>query len=98
MSADDWTTCPKCTEKRGQEWRHAERQAADQYGKVTPEEFTKLMEEVHQKRALAEGDQPETLREDYELGIVKGNFWVTYRASCTVCGFTYEFKKEDEPV
>lgn len=36
-----------------------------------------------------------TLREDYEQGIdPKGNYYVCYGCSCSVCGFRWSYKHE----
>jgi hypothetical protein len=47
----------------------------------------------------AEAPQPEvkrTLREDYELGTEEdGEFYVTYRCSCNVCGYAAKFEHKE---
>lgn len=38
--------------------------------------------------------QDATLREDWELGIQKGEFFVRYSGSCRYCGFEYKYKTD----
>lgn len=36
-----------------------------------------------------------SLREDYELGIVKGEFYVFYKGQCD-CGFSFKFNHKEK--
>lgn len=38
-----------------------------------------------------EGQMSNSLREDWGLGILLGEFYVRYRAACRDCSFRYEF-------
>ena len=42
-----------------------------------------------------EGEETGTLREDYEIGVYKGEFVIDYRGECRDCGFlkTFTFKE-----
>lgn len=86
MSADNWAKCPKCHKEE------VDHVAAIKklYGKITLDEFEKRMAEA---KAEAVNTSEETLREDYEIGILEGKFYVIYSASCE-CGFAYKFKHE----
>jgi hypothetical protein len=45
-------------------------------------------------------DNKDTLREDYEIGIYEGEFFVGYSCSCGVCGFkwNYNYTKSVEDI
>ena len=97
MSADNWSVCPKCQEERERD--HAERvkkhkaRLKKAYGNVSADEYEELLREKpeDQKPRL---DEPQSVREDYEVGIVDGNgeFFVSYRAECQECGYGFRFK------
>jgi hypothetical protein len=57
MSADNWTTCPKCKKEEG-------------------------------------------LREDYEIGILDGEFYIIYSGSCSErhggCGWEFKFRHNEK--
>ncbi len=92
MGADNWGTCPKCADNNRNIWERWKREAAEAYGKVSPEEY-------EQKRKAAEIGpdwDKETFREDYEIGLYKdGKFRVSYGGGCNVCGFNHEYKFEE---
>lgn len=85
MSADNWTICPVC-EKRTEEAGVALYKA---YGQVSQQEYSDLVEQFKRAR-----DQDNNLREDYSIGINGGTFSVNYEASCTACGFRFDYKYE----
>jgi hypothetical protein len=67
--------------------------------KIKVEEHEKVVRDKYGKIPIAEWDalrnktpeEPEnTLREDYEIGIIGEEFDCTYRASCE-CGFSFEY-------
>jgi|WetSurMetagenome_2_1015567.scaffolds.fasta_scaffold670545_2 hypothetical protein len=89
MSADNWTYCPKCTEKANIARQAFENKAKTSYGKVSAEEYLRLTEQLNKP-----DEREQTLREDYELGIIENKFYVSYRASCTACKFSFTFKEE----
>lgn len=98
MSANNWTQCPRCaaTEKAKAERLRAE--ADDQYGKVPAERWKQMDADARKAQVLVESDPgPDgyTLREDYELGIVNGEFYVRYQAGCSDCDFSYSFTIEE---
>lgn len=82
MSADNWTICPKCRVE-------VSRKVDSAYGKVSEEEYLRLVEANKNK------DRNPTLSEYYWLGVDKeGTFKVNYSCYCTVCDFKYEYKTE----
>ena len=92
MSADNWAICPRCKAKKDVEAETRVKAAQDAYGKVSAEKYTQLLDAA--KAPVAYGN---SLREDYRLGIDEdGDFTVSYRGSCRDCGFSHEFKHEEQ--
>lgn len=85
MSADNWAICPKCTEKALKNKVVASAKAKQAYGKVSADEYLELI-----KTANIEYEPEYTLREDYELGIFDGEFYVNYHGNCQICGFNFK--------
>lgn len=92
MSADNWTTCPRC-ERRHQDKARQMRAAADEaYGSVSVAEWKQMDAD-----ALAAGKPLEgrTFREDYEIdGADDGNVVVKYSGGCGVCCLSCDFRHE----
>jgi hypothetical protein len=58
------------------------------YGNVSPQEYLTML-------AWKDPELPESLREDYEIGMCDGErFEVSYRCSCE-CGFSFGYKYEE---
>ena len=94
MSADNWTTCPRCLAKAEVAKAKQRDNAAKAYGKLKPDEWIALQAEASNPVELNS-----SLREDYELGVLTdGEFYVNYRASCTNagCGFAFEYKHQQQ--
>lgn len=94
MSADNWAVCPQCHAERE---KNIEKRAGEinaQYGKVGRDKFIKMSDELNK---FSEQKEQTTLREDYEQGIIDGEYYLRYSASCTVCGWSFK-KKIDEKV
>jgi hypothetical protein len=92
MSADNWTTCPKC--RRTAERERAEKiaSATARYGQDRPEDWLYLMREAEKPL-----DLKETLREDYYIGVDdEGRFVARYCCRCEECGFAHEFEHAAE--
>lgn len=89
MSADHYTTCPRCkanAEKRQQELIEA-RVAA--YGKVPQQEYEDMAIDI----AAAAAVDKMGLAEDCEYGIdANGNLSLHYSAFCRKCQFSFEYK------
>jgi hypothetical protein len=91
MSADNWTQCPRCARARGVEAENKAVQVEASYGNVTVEEFDQLRSELADLRARP---VDETFREDWEIGVFDGEFYVKYKGVCGTCNLRYEFKHE----
>lgn len=89
MSADNWAVCPKCWEDRNREQEKLQTKVDEAYGKVTSKEYLAMLHRLENPPKLEN-----TLREEYELGILDGEFYVRYKGSCRVCGFSYEYKQD----
>jgi hypothetical protein len=95
MSADNWTICPQCSKTYRSRAAAGKQALNDAYGKVSLEEYQNLQDNFHNV-VKEEDDLEETLREDYQQGISQGTYSVFYHASCTACGFDYEYEFEEE--
>ncbi len=90
MGADNWRFCPQCFKKNHKiACQELEKAKAD-YGFVSVVEF-----EANMKKARKPFVAPDTMREDYDIGIDENdNFYMSYKAYCAKCGFTYNHKLE----
>lgn len=91
MSADNWTTCPRCWDNAQEQNRAEAERVQALYGTVPVEEFDAAREALDP----AQEADFSTFREDYEFynaseGTVKGS----YKGRCTVCGLSTEIKVE----
>lgn len=92
MGDDNWTICPRCTERTGREIAAREQAATDAYGKVPVEEWKSL------DNAARLIPAPEyQFREDYEIGVEGSDLSISYSGCCQVCGLTVSFKRR-EPI
>jgi hypothetical protein len=89
MSADKYVTCPRCAKVAASKREKAIAKAQAQYGKVPAAEYRRLIGEAE---ALPEQPEKHTLAEYYEFIIDETGFFVDFRASCYVCGFSHEYK------
>jgi len=65
------------------------------YGKVGADEFIEMKEALDRK--CCKGYPRDTRREDYEFWIDDtGVFTVSYKTSCSACGFKYEYNESDQ--
>lgn len=90
MSADNWAVCPRC--RRAKQADIDKRQAAihAMYGEVPVEDF----DEARRQFEAEDWSVPETFREDWEIGLTDGVFFVSYRGRCSDCNLRYEFKTD----
>ena len=86
MSADNYAKCPSCAAKALDE----SKRVISSYGHVSKEEYDEALKRLNDQSLIA---FPQDLREDFEIGIVDGEFYYSYSAHCSSCGFSY--KKED---
>jgi hypothetical protein len=95
MSADNWTTCPKCSEQKLEAFKkrldQGYKKLAEAYGKVESDEYLKLVH-VQDKLLLSPPEIEETLREDYQQGILDSEYYYCdYHAKCTECGWVFKY-------
>ena len=109
MSADNWTNCPRCTNRIALARETKLNEINALYGKIPADEFVRLLTEA-EKMPAEQGEEDATLREDYELFISKTDrlhsrkkekpvkliFYVSYSAYCTECEWSFKFKHEEE--
>ena len=98
MSADNWTQCPRCYVTNREKLAVLEKTASESYGNAPAEQFDRLREDARSfcKAISSNGDFTETLREDYEIGIQEGEFYVSYGSFCQTCGFTFSYTHEEK--
>lgn len=90
MSADNWTTCPRCKAERDKRDQQATDAVAAMYGTVSVEEFERARAEL---RGKLKARLDETFREDYEFyGASDGTITADYGGSCQTCGLTARLK------
>jgi len=78
MSADGWSKCPICENKK-------DKIRKEKYGKVSPEEY----EDLISKFSIEESENKETVREDFNGGPYfdgDDNWCFKGKACCDVCG------------
>jgi hypothetical protein len=89
MSADNWTTCPRCSDARVDELQAAEKALKDSYGKVPLHEFVAARESLHDKFLVPLN---QNWREDYEIfGAETGLLEIHYEGRCAVCKHSYKY-------
>jgi len=91
MSANNWTVCPECLRKAKARKEKLGRDLLDLYGEIPPDRWAELNDECNAPILTSD-----TLREDYELGILDGEFYVYYSGKCDVCGFEFKYKHEEK--
>lgn len=89
MSADRWTTCPKCYAEQ--------RIAADKfrqefYGKLPAADYEAKLQDVLKTPI----DEEETFREDRQIGVYADKFVVDYHGLCQTCGYKKSFKHTEQ--
>lgn len=89
MSADNWAICPRCSARQLREIRDREAAANAAYG-VLPIAEWKVLDEA--ARLIPAPKQ--TLREDYEIGVVEDRLCIDYSGSCYECRLTVRFTHE----
>jgi hypothetical protein len=87
MSADRWSDCPKCKWKADKERVAIEKEARNSYGKVPVEVFENL-----KRKASGLCATSSTLREEWQIGITEGEFYIRYSASCGAPGCDFEYR------
>lgn len=91
MSADNWTQCHRCVAKAEEEQATLQQQVVSGYGTLPLPEFDELRARAERPISL-----DNSLREDYEIGIVEGEFYARYHGQCKNCGFNFEWKHDEK--
>jgi hypothetical protein len=97
MSADNWAQCPRCQKALDGTVDTLARRLADDYGKITADEFASLQAR-HAEAVVKAENGSSTFREDYEIyGAEDGAVTVSYSGGCRVCGLSLSFR-DDHPI
>jgi hypothetical protein len=102
MSADNWTECPVCQKAAEVRKEREKKEAEEAYGKVGRSVYAKLVEQAEKPIKLED-----TMREDYEHGVLRGDrfhkkrdkecvFYIHYSCECKTCGFSFKYDHEQE--
>lgn len=96
MSADNWTQCPRCLQRRAAEITSRAAHIETIYGTVTAAEYEAARAEVEKLRTTTLGSW---FREDYEIGMQPdGTLSIGYSGSCSTrsggCGLVVKFAHE----
>jgi len=78
----EWTNCPKCENERKQKLTLIEHS----YGKVPPEEYSKMLNEYYH---ASYGHMK--LTQTYKQGIVGNIYKVDFSAKCSDCDWTFSY-------
>lgn len=93
MSANNWTTCPKCKRKKEDAAERLRKKALAAYGTVSAGQYADML---GMARDAKEVPLQNSMREDYELGVdSEGRFSIAYRANCTACGFIFDYDRTE---
>lgn len=96
MSADNWETCPNCYRIAIEEYNELGDTIISSYGEIPRDEYMALVRKYESGMRKLEF----TLREDYEIGIYDDDdgaeFYVSYKAQCSECGFSHIFKHTEK--
>lgn len=99
MAANNWTECPECKRRIKESISNFKDELEKLYGKISMSEYhAKLLELKH--REIESNGTRETVREDYEIGLVNGRLIIDYAAKCTAlgCNFLKTFKYNGEKI
>ena len=91
MSAEKWTSCPKCEDTHRKEHITLSEKLKTAYGILSEKEYNELKAEVETPTPPGYN-----LSENYKIGIEDETFSVSYTAQCTVCDFCYEFNTHEQ--
>lgn len=89
MSADNWTTCPVCEAVIMAKHNKKQQKVKDKYGQIPIDEFMALKADADKAPEI-----PETLREDYNIGVSGEILVIKFRCSCKTCGLKFEYSKQ----
>lgn len=94
MSADNYTTCPRCEHQHQENLSQMAVELAETYGKLPLEEWERTRQDHEAaKRVQLE----ESFREDYEFhGAGTGEVTASYSGICSRCGLSTSFKHKHQ--
>jgi hypothetical protein len=87
MSADNWTTCPKCDALAEAAYAKKRQIAEAKYGKIPAADYLAAIKDLDANPLK----RNETWREDYSIGVNGREFSVNYSGGCRVCGLKFEY-------
>lgn len=98
MSADNWTSCPRCHAGRIDARAAAKMKLEEAYGVVSGNEYLAMVESF-EKFGVPNFDNPSTeqstFREDYGFCLaVDGRVQAQYNGRCTNCDYRIQFTHE----
>ena len=94
MSADSFAYCPRCHHEAKKKEDHLFQELEDRYGKIPAAHWVALKEQYDS----LESSREITLEEYYEAGFTAaGQFFFSYEASCTVCGYQFDYNYSETP-
>ena len=93
MSADNWTTCPKCYANKIKEISKKKDELHKLYGKISPDEFIDKKLEFDNFNNY---DMDNNFREDYDIGFVNNKYIIHYKGKCQYCGYKYEYEYDEK--
>jgi hypothetical protein len=93
MITDNWTTCPMCKKKSIDLLEKEDKKIRAAYGKVSQNEYRDML-----AKSRIPADIAHNLRENWNIGIQEELFVIDYYASCTKCGWKFQFKWTEEVI
>ena len=92
MSAKNWAICPKCGKTVEEIRENLRAEAKKAYGQIPEKRYLNMVTEAEAYIVIED-----TLRENYEIGIWNGEFFISYHGHCDKCGFVKKFETT-EPI
>ena len=94
MSADNWTTCPRCKVRSDIGIIASRQMVKDKYGKIPLEEWEEMKRSSDRSSNVMIDS---TFREDYQIGMYEdGKFFVIYSGQCSKCNYAFNYRHEEE--
>lgn len=92
MSAKNWAECPRCLSEATAKKEKLKTEVVKAYGKVSPDKYLSMVIESNNPVEVES-----TLAEYYEIGVSEsGKFIVSYSCDCRTCGWSHEFRHENQ--
>lgn len=90
MSADNWASCPNCQSEKA--YNDLCEEIDNSYGEIGQGLYLELVAKRDNWDTLNNPD----LREDYEIGIYDGDFYIIYSAHCDNCNFEFKYNHREK--